>query len=92
MAHLGDWLIDTLAAAGLLTMVTTGYVLRFTLPPARNHTHELWGLSRYDWGGIHSWASLGLLLVLIIHLVLHWVKFRRDCVTQGRAVFNRPGA
>jgi len=50
MAHLGDWLIDTLAAAGLLTMVTTGYVLRFTLPPARNHTHELWGLSRYDWG------------------------------------------
>jgi len=43
-------------------------------------------------GGIHSWASLGLLLVLLIHLVLHWVKFRRDCVTQGRAVFNRPGA
>jgi hypothetical protein len=31
-------------------MVTTGYVLRFTLPPARNHTHALWGLSRYDWG------------------------------------------
>ena len=53
MAHLGDRLIDTLAAACLLTMVTmvtTGNVLRFTLPPARNHTHELWGLSRYDWG------------------------------------------
>ena len=82
-------LIDTLAAACLLAIVTTGYVLRFPLPPARNHTHELWGLSRYDWGAIHSWASLGLLLVLIIHLVLHWdwivsmIRHRFACFQGG---------
>ena len=82
-------LIDTLAAACLLTMVATGYVLRFPLPPARNHTHELWGLSRYEWGAIHSWASLGLLLVLIIHLVLHWdwivsmIRHRFACFQGG---------
>jgi hypothetical protein len=82
-------LIDTLAAACLLTMMGTGYVLRFPLPPARNHTHELWGLSRYEWGAIHSWASLGLLLVLIIHLVLHWdwivamIRHRFACFQGG---------
>lgn len=65
-------LIDTLAAAFLLTMAVTGYVLRFPLPPGTNRTHVLWGLSRHEWGELHSWASLGLLLVLAIHLVLHW--------------------
>jgi hypothetical protein len=88
-------LIDTLAAACLLTMVATGYVLRFPLPPARNHTHELWGLSRYDWGATHSWASLGLLLVLIIHLVLHWdwivamIRHRFACFQSGAANAGR---
>ncbi|MBE7497967.1 MAG: DUF4405 domain-containing protein [Verrucomicrobiaceae bacterium] len=65
-------LIDMLAAACLLTMVATGYVLQFPLPPGTNRTHVLWGLSRHEWGAIHSWASLGLLVVLVIHLVLHW--------------------
>ena len=65
-------LIDTLAAALLLTMAATGYVLRFPLRPGTNRTHVLWGLSRHEWGELHAWASLGLLVVLAIHLVLHW--------------------
>lgn len=65
-------LIDLLAAACLLTMVATGYVLRFPLPPGTNRTHLLWGLTRHEWGAVHSWASLGLLVVLMVHLALHW--------------------
>lgn len=88
-------LIDMLAAACLLTMVATGYVLRFPLPPATNRTHELWGMSRHEWGTIHSWASLGLLLVLIIHLVLHWdwivtmIRHRFACFQGGGANAGR---
>jgi len=87
-------LIDMLAAACLLTMLATGYVLRFPLPPATNRTHELWGLSRHEWGSIHAWASLGLLLVLAIHLVLHWdwivtmIRHRFTCF-QGGATGGR---
>lgn len=65
-------LVDLLAALGVLCMLLTGYILRFPLPPTSNRTHELWGLSRHEWGTIHSWASLGLLAVLFVHLVLHW--------------------
>ncbi|MEX1118988.1 MAG: DUF4405 domain-containing protein, partial [Terrimicrobiaceae bacterium] len=65
-------LIDLLAALGVLGMLLTGYILRFPLPPTTNRTHDLWGLSRHEWGTIHSWASLGLLAVLFVHLVLHW--------------------
>ena len=64
--------IDLLAASSLLIMLATGYVLQFPLPPMTNRTHELWGMARHEWGSIHSWASIGLVLVLAIHVVLHW--------------------
>ena len=65
-------IIDLLAAASLVAMIVTGYILRFPLPPTTNRTHELWGMSRHEWGAIHSWASLALLAVLFVHAVLHW--------------------
>jgi mono/diheme cytochrome c family protein len=70
-SHL-NLIIDLLAAACLAVMLATGYILRFPLPPTTNRTHELWGLSRHEWGAVHSWASLALLAVLLVHLVLHW--------------------
>lgn len=56
--------INLLAGACLLVMMATGYILRFPLPPTTNRTHKLWELSRHEWGTIHSWASLVLLLVV----------------------------
>lgn len=64
--------IDLLAGACLLVMMATGYILRFPLPPSTNRTHKLWELSRHEWGTIHSWASLVLLLVLFVHIAMHW--------------------
>ncbi len=65
-------LIDLLAAIGLLVMVLTGLILRFALPPGTNRTHLLWGLSRHEWGSVHTWASLALLVLLTFHVALHW--------------------
>ena len=65
-------LIDLIAALCLLAMMATGYILRFPLPPTTNRTYELWGMSRHEWGSIHSWASLVLLAVLFTHVILHW--------------------
>jgi hypothetical protein len=65
-------IIDLVAALLFLGMIATGYLLRFPLPPGSNKTHSLWGFTRHQWGDIHFWISLGLLVVLVIHLVLHW--------------------
>lgn len=67
-----NFVIDALAAIALVAMIATGYILRFPLPPATNRTHELWGMSRHEWGTVHSWASLGLVAVLLVHVILHW--------------------
>jgi uncharacterized membrane protein len=65
-------IIDIIAAFLFLGMIATGYLLRFPLPPGSNHTLSLWGYTRHQWGDVHFWISLGLLLVLLVHLVLHW--------------------
>ncbi len=64
--------IDLIAALLFLGMLATGYLLRFPLPPGSNKTHVLWGLTRHEWGDIHFWISLGLLLIMLLHLALHW--------------------
>lgn len=65
-------IIDIIAAFLFLGMIATGYLLRFPLPPGSNKTLSLWGYTRHQWGDVHFWISLGLLVVLVVHLVLHW--------------------
>jgi hypothetical protein len=64
--------IDALAALFLIGMIGTGYLLRFPLPPGSNKRLMLWGLSRHEWGGIHYWISIALLLILFLHIAMHW--------------------
>jgi hypothetical protein len=64
--------IDLLAGFLFLGMMLTGYILRFPLPPGTNKLYTLWGLTRHQWGSIHSWISLALLVVILIHVAMHW--------------------
>lgn len=64
--------VDIVAAASLMVMGVTGYILRFPLPPTTNRIYELWGMSRHEWGTIHAWAGAWFLGVVLLHLVLHW--------------------
>jgi hypothetical protein len=65
-------LIDLIAAALMIGMLATGYILRFPLPPGTNKDLTLWGLTRHQWGDVHFWISLGLIAVILLHLSLHW--------------------
>ncbi|MGI9515520.1 MAG: DUF4405 domain-containing protein [Pirellulaceae bacterium] len=65
-------MVDLAAIVLLSGMIATGFILWFPLPPGTETTKSLWGLSRYSWGTLHAWISLGLLGVLFIHVVLHW--------------------
>lgn len=64
--------IDLIAAALMVAMVATGYILRFPLPPGTNKSLSLWGLTRHQWGAVHFWISLGLLVLIVVHVCLHW--------------------
>jgi hypothetical protein len=81
-----NFVIDALTFALFLFLTATGFVLRYALPAgsgrisgggqgygamARDIT-VLWGLDRHQWGEIHFTISVFILILLSLHLVLHW--------------------
>lgn len=80
---------DVLTLILFQAMVVTGLVVRFLLPPGSGGRRggprlTLWGLGRHDWGDVHFWMSLTLVLLLVVHVGLHWSWV---CETVRRA-FN----
>ncbi len=33
---------------------------------------QLWGLTRHDWGDVHFWLAIALLVLALVHVALHW--------------------
>jgi len=69
-----NFLVDALAVVLGFAVALTGLLLRYVLPPG---SRGGWGLAllgwdRHDWGDLHFWLSVGLVLLMLVHLVLHW--------------------
>lgn len=66
--------------AMLLAMAVTsisGWVIKFFVRSgggARNPlaAREFMGLDRHDWRDIHLWAGVVLVVLLVVHIALHW--------------------
>lgn len=68
-----NFIVDLLTLLAILTMIGTGLIMYFTLPPGSGSRGLiLWGLGRHDWGDVHFWSSVALGALLILHLALHW--------------------
>jgi hypothetical protein len=79
-------LIDAAAFFAFLLLLSTGFILEYQLPPgsgelqshglgrgaSQRTVHLLWGWTRHEWGQVHYWIALSLMLVLAVHFVLHW--------------------
>jgi hypothetical protein len=69
-----NFIIDCIAAVTMLTMISTGLLLYFILPPGSRGGHGLlfWGLDRHEWGDIHFWSAVALIVLMVLHVLLHW--------------------
>jgi hypothetical protein len=70
-----NYLLDWSAFLFLMPMIATGAILYFRLPPGSG-TDSMLGLTRHEWGSVHSWVAAALLVVVVVHLILHaaWIK------------------
>lgn len=34
-----------------------------------------WGMTRHEWGDWHTWISYAFLVLMMVHLILHWRWF-----------------
>lgn len=65
-------IVDGLAFAGFLLLVTTGVLMRYVLPPGSGRRAAIWGLDRHGWGSLHFWIAVVFFTILALHLILHW--------------------
>jgi len=97
-----NFVVVVVTALVMFGMVATGLVVRFVLPPGSGSRRALWGLGRHDWGDLHFWLAIGIGVLVLIHIALHWQwvcatalrLFRRGAtapVLVGRASGNLAG-
>lgn len=67
-----NFVIDAVALVIFILLVSTGLLMSYVLPPGSGHFSELWGMDRHEWGQLHFWIAIVLIIVIAIHLFLHW--------------------
>lgn len=78
---------DVLVATLFTTLLATGSILRWALPPGsgggqhgagmgrrggRGPAPQLLDMTRHQWGDLHFWVAVALVAGVLIHLGLHW--------------------
>jgi hypothetical protein len=73
--------IAVAALLALLLEAASGLILWIALPrgdgfhfrgAGSRAAHESFGLSRETWLDIHDWTGIALIVILLVHLLLHW--------------------
>lgn len=79
-----NFLLEGITLLILMLIIATGLIMEFRLPPgsggqgAALHGGRgrplltLAGLSRHEWGAIHFYLALTMILLLLVHVWLHW--------------------
>lgn len=58
----------------------SGFLLWLVIPRGggkQGIDQVFWSLSRDTWIDIHDWAAVALVLIIIIHIILHWNWVKR---------------
>jgi hypothetical protein len=87
--------IDIVMLLLLMPLAGIGFLIKYVLIPGiqRNERYgsdvdlEFMGLTRHEWGSVHLIISIVFLVLLLIHIILHWKMI--VCVF-GRMVPNKP--
>lgn len=55
-------------------LTATGLLLAFRLPPGSRGGRGLsfLAMDRHDWADVHTWISYGFIVLIVIHLIMHY--------------------
>ena len=79
-----NFLIEGISLLALTLLIATGLTMEFRLPPGSGgegaalhggvgrQALTLAGISRHEWGAIHFYLANGMLVLLALHVWLHW--------------------
>ena len=80
-----NYVVDVILFFCMITLTFTGLVMRFGYPRKVRFVGEglVLGVDKHFWRDVHDWAAYVMILMVIIHLVLHW----KWIVTMTKKIF-----
>jgi hypothetical protein len=80
-----NFVIDLISFVDLACLAFTGSIMKWILPPGSGghgrgfrggrtpgQITELWSMTRHEWGNIHFYLAVGFIVLMIVHVILHW--------------------
>ena len=80
-----NFIIDLAGFINLLTLICTGIIMKYILPPGTGgrgqllhggrggeHIKQLWSMTRHEWGNIHFYLAVLFIVLMTTHIILHW--------------------
>jgi hypothetical protein len=81
-----NFIVDFVGLVNLMCLAFSGFIMKFILPPGtgglgrgyrggRGQGEEiktLWSLSRHEWGDVHFYLAVLFLVLILVHIILHW--------------------
>jgi cytochrome b subunit of formate dehydrogenase len=69
-----NYLVDFIAFISFLVTSVTGLIIFIFLPSGvrQGRLQEFIGITKEVWNFIHIWSGILMLVLVIIHLILHW--------------------
>ena len=70
--------IDALTLVAFVGVVWTGFLIEYVLPPGHGRGGGggrglvLWGWNRHDYGLVHYYLAIAMLVLILAHVWLHW--------------------
>ncbi len=76
-------IVNVVAFILFLLLASTGLLIWLQLPPGHGHL-TVWGMNRHAWGDIHFWVAVGFLVLIVVHLILHWSWIKYILFNQSK--------
>lgn len=77
-----NYIVDFLALISFVITAVSGVVLKVMPGGVRQGgLQEFFGIQKTVWLEIHDWAGILMIILVLIHLILHWNWF--VCVTKN---------
>jgi len=69
-----NFVVDLLAFLVMLGLIWTGFLIHLILVPGSlgGRGLTLWGMDRHEYGEIHTKFAVGLIILMVLHVLLHW--------------------
>lgn len=80
-----NFITDLVSLIILLTLVISGFIIKYVLPPGsggrgrvqhdgrgQEHIKTLWSIGRHEWGDIHFYLAVLFVVLMAVHIFLHW--------------------